>query len=92
MGSRSIVLQMAPCSFDIHIQEIIGTMYFGGTIIMLVPNGNLDLNYICYLIENQQITIAMFVPSSIDFLIDYLNGSSIKHQASLHTLRILCIG
>ncbi|CAF3787875.1 unnamed protein product, partial [Adineta steineri] len=33
------VVQMTRCSFDIHVQEILGTLLIGGTLIMLHPGG-----------------------------------------------------
>ena len=31
------VVQMARCSFDIHVQEILGTLMIGATLVMLHP-------------------------------------------------------
>ncbi|CAF0893972.1 unnamed protein product [Adineta steineri] len=40
------VVQMTRCSFDIHVQEILGTLLVGGTLIMLHLGGTIDLNYL----------------------------------------------
>ncbi|CAF1585737.1 unnamed protein product, partial [Adineta steineri] len=37
-----IVVQMTRCSFDIHVQEILGTLLVGGTLVVLHPGGTID--------------------------------------------------
>ena len=33
------IVQMARCSFDVHVQDILGTLMIGATLIMLRPEG-----------------------------------------------------
>ncbi|CAF0955024.1 unnamed protein product [Adineta steineri] len=40
------VVQMTRCSFDIHVQEILGILLAGGTLIMLHPGGTIDFDYL----------------------------------------------
>ncbi|CAF4047448.1 unnamed protein product, partial [Adineta steineri] len=40
------VVQMTRCSFDIHVQEILGTLLVGGTLIMVHPGGTIDFDYL----------------------------------------------
>ncbi|CAF1442458.1 unnamed protein product [Adineta steineri] len=40
------VVQMTRCSFDIHVQEILGTLLVGGTLVMLHPSGTIDFDYL----------------------------------------------
>ncbi|CAF1360905.1 unnamed protein product [Adineta steineri] len=40
------VVQMTRCSFDIHVQEILGTLLVGGTLIMLHPGGTINFDYL----------------------------------------------
>ncbi|CAF1052208.1 unnamed protein product [Adineta steineri] len=40
------IVQMTRCSFDIHVQEILGTLLVGGTLIMLHPGGTIDFDYL----------------------------------------------
>ncbi|CAF4473575.1 unnamed protein product, partial [Adineta steineri] len=37
---------MTRCSFDIHVQEILGTLMNGATLVMLHPRGTLDFEYL----------------------------------------------
>ncbi|CAF4095849.1 unnamed protein product, partial [Adineta steineri] len=57
------VVQMTRCSFDIHVQEILGTLIVGGTLIMLHPGGTIDFNYLSEVLQNKQITYLHTVPS-----------------------------
>ncbi|CAF3939902.1 unnamed protein product, partial [Adineta steineri] len=40
------LVQMTRCSFDIHVQEILGTLLVGGALIMLHPGGTTDFDYL----------------------------------------------
>ncbi|CAF4311925.1 unnamed protein product, partial [Adineta steineri] len=42
LNKDDTVVQMTRCSFDIHVQEILGTLLVGGTLIMLHPGGTID--------------------------------------------------
>ncbi|CAF4316771.1 unnamed protein product, partial [Adineta steineri] len=57
------VVQMTRCSFDIHVQEILGTLLVGGTLIMLHPGGTIDFDYLSEVLQNKQITYLHTVPS-----------------------------
>ena len=56
-------IQMSRCSFDIHIQETIGTLLMGATIVMLHPRGNIDFDYLVKIMKWKQITCILTVPS-----------------------------
>ncbi|CAF4144517.1 unnamed protein product, partial [Adineta steineri] len=45
-NKHDTVVQMTRCSFDIHVQEILGTLLVGGTLIMLHPGGTVDFSYL----------------------------------------------
>ena len=36
-NKNDTIVQMASCSFDVHVQDILGTLMVGGTLIMLHP-------------------------------------------------------
>ena len=83
------MLQMATCSFDVHIQEIIGALIVGATTIMLRPQGNMDFEYVINMLKEKQISYLQSVPAYVNNMLDYLskyNGSN------LSTLRTLDIG
>lgn len=83
------VLQMARCSYDVHVQEILGTLLFGATLVMLRPEGNMDLDYVLKLIEDKQITYMQSVPAYLTMMIDFF----VKHNLPrLSRLRSMDIG
>ncbi|CAF4111595.1 unnamed protein product, partial [Adineta steineri] len=82
-----IVVQMTRCSFDIHVQEILGTLLVGGTLIMLHPGGTIDFDYLSKVLENKQITYLHTVPSLLHSFFTSVeqnnNPSVLKHLRSL---------
>ncbi|CAF3961735.1 unnamed protein product, partial [Adineta steineri] len=86
--SGDVVLQVTPCSFDMHIIEILGTLILDCTLIMLHPNGNYDLNYLSKTIAINQVTLLHSVPSHLNILCKYLEENSTFN--SLSTIRALC--
>ncbi|CAF3951295.1 unnamed protein product, partial [Adineta steineri] len=82
------VVQMTRCSFDIHVQEILGTLLVGGTLIMLHPGGTIDFDYLSEVLHNKQITYLHAVPSLLhSFLIFIAQTNSIN---VVNRLRSLC--
>jgi non-ribosomal peptide synthetase component F len=57
------IVQMARCSFDVHLQEILGTLITGATIVMLHPRGNIDFEYLSTVLRTKQISYIDSVPS-----------------------------
>ena len=45
-NEKDTVIQMARCSFDTHVQDILGTLMIGATLIMLHPEGTIDFDYL----------------------------------------------
>ncbi|CAF1408209.1 unnamed protein product [Adineta steineri] len=86
-NENDTVAQMTRCSFDIHVQEILGTLLIGGTLIMLHPGGTIDFDYLSRVLENKQITYLHTVPSLLhDFftsVVENNNPNALKHLRSL---------
>jgi non-ribosomal peptide synthetase component F len=79
---------MARCSFDNHIQEIIGSVMIGATLIMLRPRGTVELNYLAGIMRNKQVSYMHSVPSLIrDFFTFLIQTNSLY---SVKSLRSLC--
>jgi len=78
---------MSRCSFDIHVQDIIGTLVVGGTLIMLHPNGILDFEYLARTCEQKQISYMHTVPTLLNKLFEFLrNHGNAFHMNSLRSL------
>jgi len=90
MNKSDTVLQMARCSFDIHVQEIIGTLITGGTLEMLHPRGNIDFEYLSMILQMKQITFLYTVPTLLQSLFNSVRET--KKSFAVKYLRSICTG
>ncbi|CAF4064861.1 unnamed protein product, partial [Adineta steineri] len=79
---------MARCSFDNHVQEIIGPLIIGATIVMLHPRGTVELNYLAKIMRNKQVTYMHSVPSLLRNFFTFLKQNHYLHF--IKYLRSLC--
>lgn len=89
MAHNDTVLQITPPTFDIHIQEILGTLWLGGSICLLRPNGNLDMNYLIAIVQRHQVSFAVTVPTLLAILAQHVHNFPDQRQ-SLFSLKRLC--
>jgi non-ribosomal peptide synthetase component F len=90
---NDITIQMANCSFDEHVHEHMGSFYFGATLVLLRPYGNLDTRYLCKTVERHQATLIDFVPTTMAVVGEYLKSDQGSHTLqSLATLRLITVG
>lgn len=89
MMDSDTVLQTTPSSFDIHMQEILGTLWLGGSVCLLRPNGNFDMNYWTSVVQRQEISFVISVPTFFTSVIQYIERST-HQQDLLATVRRLC--
>jgi mycobactin peptide synthetase MbtE len=89
MCHNDAVIQTTPPTFDIHIQEILGSLWLGGSLCLLRPHGNLDMTYVASVIQRHQISFAVTVPTLLATLAQHVHSSPDQHQA-LFSLRRLC--
>ena len=92
MMHNDTVLQTTPPTFDIHIQEILGTLWLGGSICLLRPNGNLDMNYLLSVMQRQQISFAVTVPTLLATVAQYVHNYPDEHRALFNLQRLCSIG
>lgn len=89
LKQNDIVVQMARCSYDVHIQETIGTLLAGATLVMLHPGGNMDLDYLANIFLHKQITSISTVPSLFYSFFTFLKENNridaIKYFRSVST-------
>jgi non-ribosomal peptide synthetase component F len=76
VGYEDICLQSSACTFDPHLYETVGALMGGATIVMLGPNGVLDMEYLARTIASKHITYVPLVPSVAVSLADFLSTSS----------------
>jgi acyl-coenzyme A synthetase/AMP-(fatty) acid ligase/aryl carrier-like protein len=88
INKNDTVAQIARCSFDVHVLDIMGTLMFGGTVIMLCPGGILDLDYLTSILKKKQITYMQAVPSLLQTLFVFLKET--HRSSNVAYLRSLC--
>ncbi|CAF1464388.1 unnamed protein product, partial [Adineta steineri] len=86
--NKDTMIQMASCSYDVHVQEIIGTLIAGSTIIMLHPQGNMDLDYITKMLNEKQVSYLQCVPAYVNILLEFLQSHSIPSFGNLRNVDI----
>ena len=89
LNKYDISIQIAACSFDLHLLEISHSLMFGATIVMLRPDSLMDINAVVNTIHKHAVTFALFTPSYTIAVQTYCE--TITENASLlSTLRNLC--
>lgn len=88
VNENDTVAQMARCSFDVHVLDVLGTLIIGGTVIMLHPEGILDLEYLATLVRDKQITYIQAVPSLLRTFFTFLMQTD--NVRNISYLRSLC--
>ena len=79
---------MARCSFDIHVQEMLGTLMGGASLVMLHPRGTIDFEYLSKVLDKKQITYMHTVPSLLHSFFTFIEESN--NQYARKYLRSLC--
>ena len=60
---KDLIGQLSRCSFDVYVQDIMGTFMIGAALVMLRPGGNLDSDYFFTTIKDKQNTFMHTIPS-----------------------------
>ncbi len=79
---------MARCSFDIHVEDIMGTLMAGATLVMLRPRGNIDFDYLSSVLKQKQISYMHTVPSLLHSFFVFLKETN--NLDAVKFLRTLC--
>jgi non-ribosomal peptide synthetase component F len=74
--------QIARCSFDVHVLDILGTIMIGATLIMLHPGGTLDFEYLCTILMEKQITYMNSVPSLFHNFFTFLEDCNSRNATT----------
>lgn len=85
---RDQVLQVAVCSWAVHLLEISSTLVFGGTLVLLRPGGHLDMDYFSRTVIHHQVTTLTIGPAIIRAITNYLEMS--QRLATFECVRNLC--
>ncbi|CAF4199060.1 unnamed protein product, partial [Adineta steineri] len=90
LKEKDTIMQISRCSFDTHVQDIIGTLTIGATLVMLHPGGIIDLTYLTDVIKKKNVTCFTSVPSLLQPLFSFLKH--FNDGSSLLSLRCVCTG
>ncbi|UJR18784.1 hypothetical protein I4U23_005690 [Adineta vaga] len=90
LNRNDIIIQMAQCSFDTHLQDIFGSLISGATLVMLHPGEAMDFDYLFKVFQQKRITYIDSVPSFLQSLFTYVENCS--NQKTLQYLRSMIVG
>ena len=85
------VVQMARCSFDIHVEDIMGGLIVGATVVMLRPGGMLDFEYLTTVLGMKQVTRMDSVPSLLQRLFQFVEEHN-RQSAMEYLIRLVAAG
>ncbi|CAF1357665.1 unnamed protein product [Adineta steineri] len=87
LNKYDTVVQMARCSFDLQLQEILGSLMIGVTVVLLHPKGTVDFDYLSHVLHTKEVTYMQSVPSLLQSFFIFLeqcdNANAIKHLRSI---------
>ena len=86
--SKDIIIQMAGSSYDVHIQEILGSLMIGSSIVMLSPNSIMDVEYVLMILEKKQVSYMQTVPAYLNNMLDILPKYDLLKFKTLRTIDI----
>ncbi|CAF1442431.1 unnamed protein product [Adineta steineri] len=90
LNEKDTIMQIARCSFDLHIQDIIGTLITGASVVMLHRGGTIDFDYLINVAKTKNVTCFTTVPTILQHLFSFLQKSD--QLRAMKTLRSLCSG
>ncbi|CAF4029373.1 unnamed protein product, partial [Adineta steineri] len=90
VNEKDTILQIARCSFDVHVQDIMGTFMIGSSLIMLHPRGIMDFDYLASVMKEKSITCITTVPTIIHSFFTFVQQYS-YHNVTQY-LRSVCSG
>jgi acyl-coenzyme A synthetase/AMP-(fatty) acid ligase len=70
------------------MQDIVGTLTVGATLVMLHPKGTMDYEYLTGVLKEKRITYMHSVPTQISYFFHFLKEN--KRLFAVETLRSLC--
>jgi acyl-coenzyme A synthetase/AMP-(fatty) acid ligase len=85
LNNTDIILQIATCTFDAHVLEILVGLLLSATVIMLHPYGNIDSTYLIPTIQKKQVTYMLVVPAFLNELYDFMKKRKLSGLASIRS-------
>ncbi|MBU2708896.1 amino acid adenylation domain-containing protein [Zooshikella marina] len=82
------ILQKTPFSFDVSVWEFFWPLMTGAKLVMALPDGHKDVDYLLNIINSEQITVIHFVPA---MLAVFMADSRYKEE-TLSLKSVICSG
>ncbi|CAF1427213.1 unnamed protein product, partial [Didymodactylos carnosus] len=92
INKNDIVIQAAQCSFDVHLEDILGSISCGAQLVLLHSNGLLDLDYFSNTIRNNYVTHVDVVPEYANRLAEFWQNNLLYKTKQLDTIRCFILG
>ncbi|NME81103.1 non-ribosomal peptide synthase/polyketide synthase [Rhodococcus sp. 105337] len=70
LTAADTVVQKTPATFDVSVWEFFWPLQVGAHLVLAEPGGHRDPAYLLQLIDEQQVTVAHFVPSMLEVFVD----------------------
>ncbi|CAF1439335.1 unnamed protein product [Adineta ricciae] len=90
INGNDTIMQVARCSFDPHVRDILGSFIMGAALIMLHPGAIVDFQYLADVMKEKHITFLDTVPTVLYNLFTYLQ--QFDYITAMKCLRSLCTG
>ncbi|CAF1252950.1 unnamed protein product [Adineta steineri] len=90
VNERDTILQIARCSFDVHVQDIMGSFMIGSSLTMQHPRGIMDFDYLASVFKEKNITCITTVPTIIHNFFTFVQQRN-RHNVA-QCLRSVCSG
>ncbi|BCE03390.1 amino acid adenylation domain-containing protein [Marinicellulosiphila megalodicopiae] len=71
------ILQKTPFNFDVSVWEFLWPLMIGAKLVMAIPNGHKDPNYLENIIHSKNISVLHFVPSMLTSTLSLINWQDI---------------
>ncbi|CAF1547888.1 unnamed protein product, partial [Adineta ricciae] len=85
---EDIVLQMAGCLYDVHLQETIGVLLVGSTVALLSPTSSNNINDVLTVAQKKQVSYMQTVPAYLASMMDIMLEQGFGNLEYLKTLDI----
>ena len=90
LGEADVVLQKTPYVFDVSVWEFFWAHWYGAKLVLAIPGGHKDCDYLHEVIEKQGVTTLHFVPSMLEVYNQYAVAEGLKFNDSIR--QIICSG
>ena len=86
LGEDDVVLQKTPYVFDVSVWEFFWAHWYGAKLVLAIPGGHKDCDYLQDVIAKQGVTTLHFVPSMLEVYNQYLIAEGFTFNDSIRQI------